>query len=119
MAKQLVSDELWAAMAPLLPVRVNTHRLKGDVRGSRDRIGVAGIFSCCKTGCLWEVLDEKEDSSAWRRGMTAGAACRTGKRQAVWQRLQHLLLKPAWRSLTSCRASISGTVAALDRPAMT
>ena len=52
-----VSDELWEALAPLLPQRVNTHPLGGGRPRVPDRTCANGIFHVLRTGCQWKSLD--------------------------------------------------------------
>ena len=52
-----VSDELWEALAPLLPQRVNTHPLGGGRPRVPDRTCANGIFYVLRTGCQWKALD--------------------------------------------------------------
>ena len=52
-----VSDELWEALSPLLPQRVNTHPLGGGRPRIPDRTCANGIFYVLRTGCQWKALD--------------------------------------------------------------
>ena len=52
-----ISDELWAALAPLIPERVNTHRFGGGRPRVPDRTCANGIFYVLRTGCQWKALD--------------------------------------------------------------
>jgi transposase len=53
-----VSDELWAVLEPLLPVRVNTHRFGGGRPRTPDRRCADGIFYVLRTGCQWAALNQ-------------------------------------------------------------
>jgi transposase len=55
-----VSDELWAALRPLLPVHVNTHRFGGGRPRVPDRQCADGIFYVLRTGCQWKALDQTD-----------------------------------------------------------
>jgi putative transposase len=55
-----ISDELWAVLEPLLPVRVNTHRFGGGRPRVPDRRCADAIFYVLRTGCQWEALNETE-----------------------------------------------------------
>ena len=55
-----VSDELWAVLESLLPVRVNTHRFGGGRPRVPDRDCADAIFYWFRTGCQWEALKETE-----------------------------------------------------------
>jgi transposase len=52
-----LSDELWAALQPLLPVHINTHRFGGGRPRVADRKCADGIFYVLRTGCQWKALD--------------------------------------------------------------
>ena len=52
-----ISDELWEVLAPLLPLRVNTHPLGGGRPRVPDRTCANGIFYVLRTGCQWKALD--------------------------------------------------------------
>ncbi len=52
-----ISDDLWAVLEPLLPVRVNTHRFGGGRPRVSDRRCADAIFSVLRTGCQWAALN--------------------------------------------------------------
>jgi putative transposase len=55
-----ISDELWAVLEPLLPVRVNPHRFGGGRPRGPDRRCADAIFDVLRTGSQWEALNETE-----------------------------------------------------------
>lgn len=55
-----ISDELWAILQPLLPIRVNTHRFGGGRPRVADRNCANAIFYVLRTGCQWQALDQTE-----------------------------------------------------------
>lgn len=55
-----VTDELWAIIAPLLPVHENTHRFGGGRPRVADRKCVDAIFYVMRTGCQWKALDQTD-----------------------------------------------------------
>ena len=55
-----ISDALWAVLAPLLPVRVNTHRFGGGRPRVPDRRCADAIFYVLRTGCQWAALQQTE-----------------------------------------------------------
>jgi transposase len=55
-----LSDELWAVLEPLLPVRRNTHRFGGGRPRVPDRRCADAIFYVLRTGCQWEALHQTE-----------------------------------------------------------
>ena len=54
MAKLLVSDDLWAAIAPLLPPE--PPKPKGGRPRLPDRAALSGILFVLKPGLPWEML---------------------------------------------------------------
>ena len=55
-----ISDDLWAILQPLLPIRVNTHRFGGGRPRVADRDCADAIFYVLRTGCQWQALDQTE-----------------------------------------------------------
>jgi putative transposase len=55
-----ISDDLWAVLEPLLPVRKNTHRFGGGRPRVPDRRCADAIFYVLRTGCQWEALHQTE-----------------------------------------------------------
>jgi len=55
-----ISDDLWAILQPLLPIRVNTHRFGGGRPRVADRACADAIFYVLRTGCQWQALDQTE-----------------------------------------------------------
>ena len=55
-----ISDELWAVLQPLLPVALNTQRLRGGRPRVPDRICADSIFYVLRTGCHWKALAQTE-----------------------------------------------------------
>ena len=55
-----ISDDLWAALQPLLPVHVNTHRFGGGRPRVSDRACADAIFFVLRTGCQWRALDQTD-----------------------------------------------------------
>jgi transposase len=62
-----LSDELWAVLEPLLPVRVNTHRFGGGRPRVPDRRCADAIFEVLRTGCQWEALNQRTSVPRPRR----------------------------------------------------
>jgi transposase len=87
MAKPLVSDALWAVVAPLLP----PHRPPGTRGRPRvpDRAALTGIIFVLKTGIPWEYLPQELGCGS---GVTCWRRLREWQRAGVWQRLHHVLL---------------------------
>ena len=55
-----VSDDLWAILEPLIPVRINTHRFGGGRPRVPDRRCADAIFYVLRTGCPWEALNQTD-----------------------------------------------------------
>jgi transposase len=80
-----LSDELWAVLEPLLPVRRNTHRFGGGRPRVPDRRGADAIFYGLRTGCQGAALHQPElcaKSTAHDRG---AAWIATGVLVRLWQ----------------------------------
>ncbi len=82
MAKELVSDELWAVIEPLLPAE--PPKLKGGRPRLSDRKCLTGILFVLKTGIGWEDLPQE-------MGCGSGMTC--------WRRLQHWQAAGVWHAL--------------------
>ena len=69
MARRLVPDDLWAAIAPLLPRDVP--KPEGGRPRLSDRAALTGILFVLKSGLPWEMLPAEmgcgSGMSCWRR----------------------------------------------------
>src|SRR5258708_5427526 len=92
MSKPLVSDELWAIIAPLLPPEGPRPR-GGRPRGICDRAALAGILFVLKSGIPWEMLPQELGGGS---GMTCWRRLRNWQQAGVWQRLHRVLLQCLW-----------------------
>ena len=88
MAKPLVSDHLWAAIAPLLPPA--RPRPKGGRPPLPDRAALTGIIFVLKTGIQWEDLPAEMGCGS---GMTCWRRLRDWQAVGVWARLHRVLLE--------------------------
>jgi transposase len=88
MAKQLVSDELWTIIEPLLPPA--PPRPKGGRPRLSDRAALTGILFVLKTGIQWEWLPQEMGCGS---GMTCWRRLRDWQQAGVWQRVQRELLR--------------------------
>jgi transposase len=88
MSNPLVSDALWALVAPLLPGE------QPKPRGGRpripDRAALTGILFVLKSGIPWEMLPEELGCGS---GMTCWRRLRDWQRAGVWKRLHQALLQ--------------------------
>ena len=87
MAKQLVSDGLWAVIVPLLPP-VPAYPKGGRPRVD-DRAALTGILFVLRSGIPWEMLPAEMGCGS---GMTCWRRLRDWHVAAVWQRLHQVLL---------------------------
>lgn len=87
MAKPLVSDDLWAAVAPLLPPE--RPKPKGGRPRLPDRAALTGILFVLVTGTPWERLPVEMGCGS---GMTCWRRLRDWQAAGVWARLHKVLL---------------------------
>lgn len=85
--KQLVTDELWAVIAPLLPPE--PPKLKGGRPPVPDRSVLTGIVFVLRSGIPWEMLPQEMGCGS---GMTCWRRLRDWQRAGVWVRLHRVLL---------------------------
>ena len=52
-----IPDDLWEAIAALIPERVNTHPFGGGKPPTPDRVCMEAILYVLRTGCQWKALD--------------------------------------------------------------
>ena len=87
MAKALVSDELWAVVAPLLPPP--RPRPKGGRPPVDDCKALVGILFVPKSGIPWAMLPQEMGCGC---GMTCWRRLRDWQKAGVWARLHRVLL---------------------------
>lgn len=87
MAKPLVSDGLWAVVAPLLPAQPS--RPKGGRPPVDDRAALTGIIFVLKSGIPWEMLPQEMGCGS---GMTCWRRLRDWQAAGVWQAIHRALL---------------------------
>ncbi len=87
MRKPLVTDELWAAIEPLLPSEPPQPR--GGRPRCDDRVALAGIIFVLRSGIPWEMLPSELGCS----GMTCWRRLRDGQEAGVWAGLHRVLLE--------------------------
>jgi len=87
MAKELVTDELWEIVEPLLPPE--PPKPKGGRPRVPNRAALTGIVFVLKTGIPWEMLPKEmgcgSGSTCWRR-------LRDWQEAGVWRGLHRALL---------------------------
>jgi len=87
MAQELVSDELWGLIEPLLPPP--RPQPKGGRRPVPHRAALTGILFVLKSGIPWEMLPQEMGCGS---GMTCWRRLRAWQRAGVWRKLHHDLL---------------------------
>ena len=87
MAKPLVSDELWAAIAPELPPEPANP--KGGRPRVPDRACLTGILFVLRSGIPWELLPQEMGCGS---GMTCWRRLRDWHAGGVWHRIHRKLL---------------------------
>lgn len=89
MAEPLVPDELWEAVAPLLP----RHKARPGKRGRPpvdDRACLTGIVFVLRSGIPWEMLPQEMSCGS---GMTCWRRLRDWHKAGIWNKLHRLLLE--------------------------
>lgn|SRR5690625_1180668 len=87
MGKQLVSDELWNAIEPLLPPE--PPKPKGGRPRVPDRKCLTGIIFVLRSGIPWEMLPQEMGCGS---GMTCWRRLREWQEAGVFERLHQVLL---------------------------
>jgi transposase len=87
MAKELVTDELWETIEPLLPPE--PPKPEGGRPRIDDRAALTGIVFVLKSGIPWEMLPQEMGCGS---GMTCWRRLKEWQEAGVWERLHLLLL---------------------------
>ncbi len=106
MAKPLVPDALWAAIAPLLPPA--RPKPQGGRPPVSDRAALTGILFVLMSGIPWEMLPAEMGCGS---GMTCWRRLRDWQAAGVWARLHRALLERLHGAdkLDGTRASLDST----------
>ena len=88
MAKELVTDELWEVIEPLLPEE--PPKPKGGRPRIDDRAALTGILFVLKSGIPWEMLPQ--EMGCISQGMTCWRRLKEWNEAGVWENLHHELL---------------------------
>ena len=102
--KPLVTDTLWAVVAPLLPKR--RAQPKGGRPWADDRATLCGVLYVLRSGIPWRMLPTE---LGYGSGVTCWRRLREWQRRGVWRKLHQRMLE---RLAAADR--IDGTRAALD-----
>lgn len=93
MSEQLVSDELWQMVKPLLPAETS------KARGGRPRIPdwtvLSGIVFVLRSGIPWRMLPKE---MGFGSGVTCWRRLRDWQKAGVWRPLHQVLLDRLGRS---------------------
>jgi transposase len=87
MAKELVTDELWDTIEPLLPPE--PPKPQGGRPRIEDRAALTGIVFVLKSGIPWEMLPQEMGCGS---GMTCWRRLKEWQEAGVWERLHLVLL---------------------------
>ena len=87
MAKELVTDELWDTIEPLLPPE--PPKPQGGRPRIEDRAALTGIVFVLKSGIPWEMLPQEMGCGS---GMTCWRRLKEWHEAGVWERLHLVLL---------------------------
>jgi transposase len=87
MARELVTDELWEVVEPLLPKE--PPKPKGGRPRLSDRAALTGIIFVLRTGIPWEWLPQEMGCGS---GMTCWRRLHAWQAAGVWHRLHQVLL---------------------------
>lgn len=94
MAKQILDDELWQIIEPLLPKKKRRFRYPGR-KSLDDRAVLRGILFVLKTGIAWEDLPQEMGCGS---GMTCWRRLRDWQKAGVWDKLHRVLLSQLRRA---------------------
>jgi transposase len=93
MSKELVSDELWRFIEPLLPVEPS--KARGGRPRIPDRAVLSGIVFVLKSGIPWRMLPKE---MGFGSGITCWRRFQEWQKAGVWRRLHRRLLDWLGRS---------------------
>jgi transposase len=89
MAKELISDELWALIEPILPPpKPRNYRYPGRKPMDR-RKALTGIIFVLKSGIPWEMLPRELGCGS---GMSCWRYLRDWQKAGVWRKMHELML---------------------------
>ncbi|WP_201698511.1 IS5 family transposase [Paraburkholderia hiiakae] len=89
MAKELIDDELWSLIEPLLPARAPRNRRYAGRKPTPDRAILTGIVFVLRSGIAWNLLPQEmgcgSGTACWRRLVA-------WQKAGVWKRIHETLL---------------------------
>jgi len=86
--RELVDDELWSLIEPLLPAKQRRKRNSGRKPLDNRRV-LTGILFVLQSGIPWEMLPQEMGCGS---GMTCWRRLRAWQKAGVWKRLHAVLL---------------------------
>ena len=102
MAGPLLTDDLWAVVAALIPPEAP--KPKGGRPRVPDRAALTGILFVLRSGIPWEMLAQEIGCGS---GMTCWRRLRDGQQVGVWDRLHRALLdRLDWSRASLASASV-------------
>jgi transposase len=88
MAKQILNDELWQIIEPIIPKKKRRFRYPGR-KPVPDKAALTGILFVLKTGIGWEDLPPEMGCGS---GMTCWRRLRDWQKAGVWDKIHEVLL---------------------------
>jgi transposase len=89
MARDLVDDELWSVIEPLLPAPRRRRRKHPGRKPMDNRKVLSGILFVLMSGIPWEMLPKEMGCGS---GMTCWRRLHAWQKAGVWDRLHRVLL---------------------------
>src|SRR6516162_8707510 len=101
-----IADDLWEAIALLIPPRVNRHPFGGGKPPTPDRVCMEAIFFVLCTGCQWKALD----ATRFCPGSTAHDRFQLWVKQGVFHQMWEcgLMAYDEWKGLDWSWLSMDG-----------
>lgn len=88
MARQILDDELWQTIEPLIRTKKRRFRYPGR-KPLPNRAALTGILFVLKTGIAWEDLPQEMGCGS---GMTCWRRLRDWQKAGVWNKIHQVLL---------------------------
>ena len=101
-----IPDDLWEAIAPLLPEHKNTHRYGGGRPRKSDRVCLEAILFVLRTGCQWKALDATKFCAASTAHDRFQEWVRAGFFQTLWE--HGLMAYDDWKGIDWSWLSMDG-----------
>jgi transposase len=101
-----IPDDLWEAIAELLPPHVNTHPCGGGKPRTPDRVCMEAILYVLRTGCQWKALTATRFCPSSTAHDRFQQWVQAGVFQAMWER--GLLAYDDWHGLDWTWTSMDG-----------